>query len=82
MLSIMDRLLEAIRAAVLWIRNLFRFSPTKVRSLRVSVPKNHQFSSSSMNRLFKAVLKVLREAVVWIRRLVAYDLLLPLLKLG
>jgi len=67
----MDRLLEAIRTAVLWIRKLFRKFSTKVRSLQVSVPTNHQFSSSPMDCLFKAVRKAIREAVVWIRRLVA-----------
>jgi hypothetical protein len=78
----MDRLLEAIRAAVLWIRKLFRKPSTKGQTLQVSVPKNHQFSSSSMDSLFKAVRKAVRQAMVWIRRLVAYDLLLPLLKLS
>jgi len=74
-----DCLIAALARVVLWIRNLFRISSTKARRVRdsiqfpinVQLPMNHQFSSSFMDRLPKALRKALREVVIWIRRIIA-----------
>jgi hypothetical protein len=76
-----DQLIALLARALIWLRNLFRKSATKGRKLRDSVqfPINVQlsksqkfkFGSSFMDRLPKAALKVLREVIVLIRRLIA-----------